>query len=98
MLYYKAQIKVYHRNDWVWLTIEFKKSDVDYIKKHLNVFKNLEGTVAEKINTLTNKVKGILGYDGNNTLIQALDLSYHTVFGVPSSESCRSMSRYLQNS
>lgn len=31
---YKAQIKVYHKNDWVWLTIEFKKSDVDYIKRN----------------------------------------------------------------
>ena len=31
---YKAQIKVYHRNDWVWLTIEIKKSDVDYIKRN----------------------------------------------------------------
>lgn len=49
------------------------------VKKHLDVFKNLIGTVPERIDLLTNKVKGILGYNGNNTLIKTLDLSYHTV-------------------
>lgn len=35
-------------------------------------------TVADKIQYLTNCVKGILGYNGNDTLIQALDFSYNT--------------------
>jgi hypothetical protein len=39
----------------------------------------MPGTVSEKMLVLTNKVKGILGYDGNDKLIQAIDLSYHTV-------------------
>lgn len=45
----------------------------------LKQFQEIEGTVEERINILTEKVKGLLGYDGNNTLIQAIDLSYHTV-------------------
>lgn len=31
---YTAKIKVFHRNDWVWLDIDLKKSDMDYIKRH----------------------------------------------------------------
>jgi hypothetical protein len=50
----------------------------DDTKEHLNIFKNIPGTVSEKINTLTEKVKGILGYNGNNILIQTIDLAYHT--------------------
>jgi hypothetical protein len=37
-----------------------------------------EGTVAERITHIVSKFKGILGYDGNNTLITAMDLAYHT--------------------
>lgn len=48
-------------------------------KAHLTVIQELPGTVKERVNALTEKVKGLLGYDGNNTLIQALDLAYHTV-------------------
>jgi hypothetical protein len=35
--------------------------------------------VFDKVHSLTQKVKGILGYNGNDTLITAMDLSYHTV-------------------
>ena len=31
---YKAQIKVYIRNTWDWITIDLRKSDMDYIYKH----------------------------------------------------------------
>ena len=48
-------------------------------RAHLDVFRNLEGTVNERINTIVEKFKSILQYDGNNTLIAALDLAYHTV-------------------
>ncbi len=47
-------------------------------KRELKVVRDMPGTVAEKINLLTQKVKGLLGYNGNDTLIQAIDLSYHT--------------------
>ena len=49
------------------------------VKKNLNKFKNLEGTCKEKLNTLAEMAKAYIGYDGYNTLIQAIDLSFHTV-------------------
>lgn len=52
---------------------------VEETKTHLDVIKAIPGTVSDKINVLTERVKGILGYDGNNTLIQTIDLAYHTV-------------------
>ena len=47
--------------------------------KNLQVVQHLPGTVDDKIQVLTDKVKGIVGFDANDTLIQAIDLSYHTV-------------------
>lgn len=49
------------------------------VKEHLRIVQDLPGTVAEKVTLLTEKVKGLLGYNGNNTLIQAIDFAYHTV-------------------
>lgn len=49
------------------------------VKDKLDVIKDLNGTVEEKMHTITQKVKGLLNYDGNDTLIQGIDLSYHTV-------------------
>lgn len=48
-------------------------------KEQLKIFQDIPGSVSEKINKLTDKVKGLLGYDGNNALIQTIDLAYHTV-------------------
>lgn len=48
------------------------------VKQQLDVIKDMEGTVPERITALTERVKGLLGYDGNNTLIQTIDLAYHT--------------------
>jgi IS605 OrfB family transposase len=31
---YTAQIKVYLRNTWDWLTVDLRKSDIDYIQRH----------------------------------------------------------------
>lgn len=45
----------------------------------MKVFQDIGGSVSEKIDKLTEKVKGLLGYNGNNTLIQTMDLAYHTV-------------------
>lgn len=53
---------------------------VDETAKHnLDVIRNIPGTISEKINTLVQHVKGILGYNGNETLIKTLDFAYHTV-------------------
>ena len=48
-------------------------------KQLLDLFIEMPGTVEERIDQHVNCVKGILGYNGNNTLIKALDLAYHTV-------------------
>ena len=49
------------------------------IKRNLDVFKNIEAHTAElKVAKIAKKVKGLLGYNGNDLLIQAIDLSYHT--------------------
>ncbi len=50
----------------------------DKTKKHLDVIRELEGDVDTRITTIVNKVKDVLGYDGNNLLIQTMDLAYHT--------------------
>lgn len=50
----------------------------DSVKDSLRIIQDIPGTVEEKIDTITEKVKGLLGYDGLNTLIQAIDFSYHT--------------------
>jgi len=47
-------------------------------KEQLNEFRGLTGSASEKINLITEKFKSFLGYNGNNTLIQTLDLAYHT--------------------
>lgn len=52
------------------------------IREHLNVFKDLDFPDAiRKVEYIARRVKGLLGYNGNDTLIQAIDLSYHTVMG-----------------
>lgn len=51
----------------------------DKVKQHLDKFRNLEGTVPEKMNLLTQMVKNFIGYNGYDQLIQAIDLSYNTV-------------------
>ena len=48
------------------------------VKASLQVIQNLPGTLNDKITLLTEKVKGLLGYNGINPLIQAIDFAYHT--------------------
>ena len=47
--------------------------------QHLDVVRQLPGTVAERMHTLIQKAKGLIGYNGNDMLIKILDLAYHTV-------------------
>lgn len=47
-------------------------------KKSLETFRNLEGTVEERMQTIITKAKGLIGYNGNDQLIQTIDLAYHT--------------------
>lgn len=48
------------------------------VKESLRTVISIPGTLEERITTLTEKVKGLLGYNGINTLIQAIDFAYHT--------------------
>ena len=52
----------------------------DDTKEKLSKFKNYteEHGVADAIADCVERVKGLLGYNGNNTLIEAMDLAYHT--------------------
>lgn len=52
----------------------------DTIKQTLSKFKNFtdENGVAAAIEDCVERVKGLLGYNGNNTLIETIDLAYHT--------------------
>ncbi len=50
----------------------------DSIKNSLQTIQGLEGDLDSKITTLTEKIKGLLGYNGINTLIQAVDFAFHT--------------------
>lgn len=47
--------------------------------EHLKQVQDLAPTPEGRVTALVEKVKGILGYNGNNTLITAMDLAYHTV-------------------
>lgn len=51
----------------------------DDVKHNLTIIRKLTGTPKERIDLLTEKFKGVLGYDGYNQLIQCFDLAYHTV-------------------
>ena len=55
---------------------DFKVTDTEI--EQLKVIQNLSGTVAERINKQVQAIKGILGYNGNDTLITTLDLAYNT--------------------
>lgn len=48
------------------------------VRDQLAVYQTLEGSVPERMQNLVERFKTFLGYNGNNTLITALDLAYHT--------------------
>lgn len=47
-------------------------------KANLQAFIELGDTIKERVKNSVEKVKGLLGYNGNNQLIQTIDLAYHT--------------------
>lgn len=50
----------------------------DEVKSRLQTIKDLTGSTADKLILMAEKVKGLLGYDGNNLLIKTIDLAFHT--------------------
>lgn len=51
----------------------------DDTKAQLKVIQDLPGTIPERLDLLTEKIKGIIGYNGLNKLILTIDLAFHTV-------------------
>lgn len=45
---YTAKIKVYIHNTWDWITIKFRKSDIDYIKRHCTSRKECAPTLQKR--------------------------------------------------
>ena len=45
---YCAQIKVYIRNTWDWLSVSLRKSDVNYVKKHCSSMKQSSPTLTKR--------------------------------------------------
>ena len=45
---YTAKIKVYIRNTWDWITIDLRKSDIDYIYRHCNSRKQCTPTLQKR--------------------------------------------------
>lgn len=45
---YAAQIKIFRNNTWDWLTVQLRKSDVDYIKHHCKSFKECVPTLQKR--------------------------------------------------
>jgi len=45
---YTARLKIYHKNDWVWLTVRLRKSDVDYIKRYKGHLKESAPTLERR--------------------------------------------------
>lgn len=43
-----AQIKIFHKNDWVWLNVELKNQDVKYIQKHCKLKKEYVPTLKKQ--------------------------------------------------
>ena len=45
---YKAQLKVYIRNTWDWITVDLRKSDMDYIARHCKDRKQCAPTLSKR--------------------------------------------------
>lgn len=50
----------------------------DDVKANLDAFRELGADVSDRFTCLTEKVKGLLGYNGNSQLIATIDLAFHT--------------------
>lgn len=75
---YKGQVLVMIITDAVKANDSVSNFTInDKTKELLKPFQEVKGTVSERMHTLTEKAKGLIGYDGNNTLIQTIDLAYH---------------------
>lgn len=86
LITYKLVQHPYKGNQLIMIANDFKQAN-DSISnfrldamaiENLKVIQNLTGSIEERINCLVQKAKGVIGYDGNNTLITAIDLAFNT--------------------
>ena len=45
---YTAKIKVYVRNTWDWITVQLRKSDIDYVRRHCSDMKQSSPTLQKR--------------------------------------------------
>ena len=76
---YTAMIKIYHNNDWVWLHLNLRRSDVDYIHRHCSDMEQSSPTLIHKgkewfLQFAFTKTKDLINVDPLDSLIFAVDL------------------------
>ena len=80
---YQAQIKVYVRNTWDWITVNLRKSDIDYINRYCQTRKQCAPTLQKRGKEwfldfpFGEKVK-LCNADVNQQTILAVDLGINT--------------------
>lgn len=80
---YQAQIKVYVRNTWDWITVNLRKSDIDYINRYCQTRKQCAPTLQKREKEwfldfpFEEKVK-LCNADVNQQTILAVDLGINT--------------------
>ena len=80
---YQAQIKVYVRNTWDWITVNLRKSDIDYINRYCQTRKQCAPTLQKRGKEwfldfpFEEKVK-LCNADVNQQTILAVDLGINT--------------------
>ena len=43
-----VEIKIYHKNDWVWLPVQLREQDIRYIERHCHYMKELSPTLTRR--------------------------------------------------
>ena len=84
---YTAQAKIYKQNDWVWLTVKLRKSDVDYIIRH-------KATAAESSPTLYRSGKKWFlrfAFTNNVELAKTIDVITAVDLGINNAATCSAM-------
>lgn len=76
---YTAMIKIYRNNDWVWLPLNLRKSDVDYIRRHCSDMEQSSPTLIRKgkewfLQFAFTETKDLVDVDPWDSLILAVDL------------------------
>ena len=80
---YQAQIKVYVRNTWDWITVNLRKSDIDYINRYCQTRKQCAPTLQKRGKEwfldfpFEEKIK-LCNADVNQQTILAVDLGINT--------------------